>query len=141
MTLYDKLKRSNEWVPIFLQAALNIALVLLAAALCLLLGKELFLFIRSSITSDGLDPNSGLLESILIFFLYFEFIAMIVRYFREHHHFPIRYFLYIGITAMIRLIIVYHTNAIYTFFYSCSILVLIIGYFIMNSATARKGRL
>lgn len=141
MNLYDKLKRSNDWIPVILQGALNFALLLLAAALCFLLGKELFLFIRSSLTSNGLDPNSGILESILVFFLYFEFIAMIVRYFKEHHHFPIRYFLYIGITAMIRLIIVYHNNAVYTFFYSCSILVLIMGYFIMNSATARKGRL
>ncbi len=72
------------------------------------------------------------LASILIFFLYFEFVAMIVKYFKENYHFPLRYFLYIGITAMIRLIIVEHDNALSTMYYSIVILLLIIGYFILN---------
>src|SRR5699024_11647661 len=57
---------------------------------------------------------------------------MIVKYFKEDYHFPLRYFLYIGITAMVRLIIVEHDDAVNTMFYSFVILILIIGYFIMN---------
>ena len=72
------------------------------------------------------------LANILIFFLYFEFITMIVKYFKENYHFPMRYFIYIGITAMVRLIIVDHNQALDTLLYSLVILVLIIGYFIMN---------
>ena len=57
---------------------------------------------------------------------------MIVKYFKEDYHFPMRYFIYIGITAMVRLIIVDHNQALDTLLYSLVILVLIIGYFIMN---------
>ena len=72
------------------------------------------------------------LANILIFFLYFEFIAMIVKYFKENYHFPIRYLLYIGITAMVRIIIVDHDHPVNALFYSLIILILIIGYFIIN---------
>lgn len=41
---------------------------------------------------------------------YFEFIALIVKYFQSGFHFPLRYFVYIGITAIVRLIIVDHKS-------------------------------
>ncbi|PLR76272.1 phosphate-starvation-inducible protein PsiE [Bacillus sp. V3-13] len=137
-------QNKNNWQDLrisLLQFALNIALILLAISLCALLGKEIIFFIQVSIFNPELKIHYELLERILNFFLYFEFIAMIVKYFKEDYHFPIRYFLYIGITAMIRLIIVYHENPVNTLLYSFSILVLIISFYIMNSSTARKGKL
>ncbi|MDQ0220288.1 phosphate-starvation-inducible protein PsiE [Peribacillus cavernae] len=137
----NKNKELNIRLSVILQFALNTALVLLAATLCVLLGKEIIYFIRFSIFEPGVEVHYKLLERILIFFLYFEFIAMIVKYFQENYHFPMRYFLYIGITAMIRLIIVYHDNPVHTLLYTCAVLVLVISFYIMNSATARKGKL
>ncbi|MEH7522753.1 phosphate-starvation-inducible PsiE family protein, partial [Bacillus sp. JJ1503] len=78
------------------------------------------------------------LANILIFFLYFEFISMIVKYFKENYHFPLRYFIYIGITAMLRLIIVDHENPLHTLIYSLVILVLIIGYYMMHITPRTK---
>lgn len=75
-----------------------------------------------------------------MFFLYFEFIALIVKYFKEEYHFPIRYFLYIGITAMIRLIIVKHTNALYTLLFSLAVLALIISFYIINATSTNKDK-
>lgn len=46
----------------------------------------------------------------MVYFLYFEFIALIVKYFQSGFHFPLRYFVYIGITAIVRLIIVDHKS-------------------------------
>lgn len=121
-----------------LQYALNTALVLLAIALCILLGKEIFYIISVSIlTPEAMIPEE-FLERILMFFLYFEFIALIVKYFQEEYHFPIRYFLYIGITAMIRLIIVKHDNALYTLLLSLAVLMLIISFYIMNETAIKK---
>ncbi|PLR81156.1 phosphate-starvation-inducible protein PsiE [Bacillus canaveralius] len=137
-------QNKNNWQDLritLLQFALNIALILLAISLCALLGKEIIFFIQVSIFNPELEIHYELLERILNFFLYFEFIAMVVKYFKEDYHFPIRYFLYIGITAMIRLIIVYHENPVNTLLYSFSILVLIVSFYIMNSSTARKGKL
>ncbi|AQQ52303.1 phosphate-starvation-inducible protein PsiE [Planococcus lenghuensis] len=118
-------------VPKVLQLILNVSLVLLSLVLSFLLVKELMVFGRLSIEA-GIHEYTSLLESILLFFLYFEFITMIVKYFKENYHFPLRYFIYIGITAMTRLIIVEHHDPVSTLLYSAVILVLIIGYFIMN---------
>ncbi|MBZ5750098.1 MULTISPECIES: phosphate-starvation-inducible protein PsiE [Metabacillus] len=118
-------------IPKILQIVLNISLVFLSIILSFLLVKELVISSQIMIESDTLD-HQLFLASILTFFLYFEFIAMIVKYFKEQYHFPLRYFIYIGITAMIRLIIVEHNNPVHTLLYSLIILILIIGYFIMN---------
>lgn len=69
---------------------------------------------------------------------HFEFISMIVKYFKENYHFPLRYFLYIGITAVIRLIIVNHDDPINTLIYSLVILTLIISYFIINKTPRER---
>ncbi|WP_188006660.1 phosphate-starvation-inducible protein PsiE [Sporosarcina sp. ANT_H38] len=118
-------------IPKTLQIILNISLVFLAVILSYLLMKELFVFGHTLIINESHDYQLYL-ANILIYFLYFEFIAMIIKYFKEDYHFPLRYFLYIGITAMVRLIIVDHGNPVNTLFYSLVILILIIGYFIMN---------
>lgn len=117
--------------PYLLQMVLNVSLIFLAIILSFLLLKELVVFASILLAKETADYQL-FLANILIFFLYFEFVAMIVKYFKENYHFPLRYFLYIGITAMIRLIIVEHDNALHTMFYSFVILILIIGYFIMN---------
>jgi protein PsiE len=118
-------------IPKILQVFLNISLIFLAIILSILLVKELIIFSHILIES-GSDDYKLFLDNILIFFLYFEFITMIVKYFKEEYHFPIRYFIYIGITAMIRIIIVDHEQPVNTMLYSLVILILIIGYFIMN---------
>ncbi|WP_144509323.1 phosphate-starvation-inducible protein PsiE [Bacillus sp. FJAT-22090] len=118
-------------IPKVLQLFLNSCLILLGLILSFLLMKELTVFLKILMTVESSDYKL-FLANILIFFLYFEFITMIVKYFKENYHFPLRYFLYVGITAMIRLIIVEHDHPIDTLIYSIVILILIIGYFIMN---------
>ncbi|QED46644.1 phosphate-starvation-inducible protein PsiE [Cytobacillus dafuensis] len=131
----NKTKRDYEniinIIPMILQIVLNVSLVILAGILSVLLVKELIVFFQMLIESDSNDYKL-FLANILIFFLYFEFISMIVKYFKENYHFPLRYFIYIGITAMVRLIIVDHDNPLNTLLYSLVILVLIIGYYIMH---------
>ncbi|WP_337983021.1 phosphate-starvation-inducible protein PsiE [Lysinibacillus sp. C5.1] len=118
-------------VPKSLQLFLNVCLVLLALILSFLLMKELIEFLNI-LLKGGTSDYKLFLANILIFFLYFEFITMIIKYFKEDYHFPLRYFIYIGITAMIRLIIVEHDHAINTLIYALIILILIISYFIIN---------
>jgi protein PsiE len=120
----------EEIIPKFVQIILNTTLAILAVFITCLLIKELVGFMEL-VKEDHLDYHV-FLERILVFFLYFEFISMIIKYFKEDYHFPMRYFLYIGITAMIRLIIVNHSEAMETLLYSLVVLILIIGYFIMN---------
>lgn len=67
------------------------------------------------------------IEEILVFFLYFEFVALIVKYFKNNYHFPLRYFIYIGITAIVRLIIVEHDDPKSVLIWSGAILLLVIS--------------
>lgn len=79
-----------------------------------------------------------LVESIIVYFLYFEFIALIIKYFKSNYHFPLRYFIYIGITALIRLIIVSHEEPMETLLYAGAILILVIALYISNMRDLRK---
>lgn len=67
------------------------------------------------------------LEEIINFFLFFEFLSLVVKYFKNNFHFPLRYFIYIGITAIIRLIIVSHESSMDLFLWSSAILALVIS--------------
>lgn len=122
------------------QLALNTALAILAIVLCILLCKEIIYFVRYTFLNHGIQAHYQFLDSILVFFLYFEFIAMIVKYYEENYHFPLRYLIYIGITALIRLIIVYHDNPVQTLLYSFAVLILVFSFFIMNYAREKHEK-
>lgn len=124
-------RMSIKLFPTVLQWFLNICLIMLAFILSFLLLKEILEFFKVLLFGNSSDYTL-FLANILLFFLYFEFITMIVKYFKDDYHFPLRYFLYIGITAMVRLIIVDHEHPIDTLIFTLVILILIICYFIIN---------
>ena len=128
---FAKVNSMKNIIPQVLQIILNISLTILALVLSIMLVIELVEFIQMLFSSETRDYKY-FLNNILVFFLYFEFITMIVKYFEEDYHFPLRYFMYIGITAMVRLIIVEHEQPTDTLVFSLVILVLIIGYYIIN---------
>lgn len=121
-----------------LQWVLNLGLMILAIILVVFLGKET-IHLATVLFSTGEQASSYLLiEGIVIYFLYFEFIALIVKYFQSGYHFPLRYFVYIGITAIIRLIIVDHKNPFDTLCYSAAILVLVVTLWLANSNRLKR---
>ncbi|HEY4622444.1 MAG TPA: phosphate-starvation-inducible protein PsiE [Solibacillus sp.] len=124
-------KPFKEVIPRVLQMILNVGLTVLALALCVMLVIEMLEFLKFIVAGEK-QEYKYFLAKILVFFLYFEFITMIVKYFKEDYHFPLRYFMYIGITAMLRLIIVEHESAMDTLIFAAVILLLIIGYYIIN---------
>ncbi|MFD2617822.1 phosphate-starvation-inducible protein PsiE [Terrilactibacillus laevilacticus] len=120
-----------------LQWTLNTLLIILSVILAISLIKETFNFIHYLF----IDENQSyyyLLEGILVYFLYFEFIALIVKYFQAKYHFPLRYFIYIGITAIIRLIVVDHENPIDTLIYTGAILILVVALFLANTKLLKR---
>ncbi|WP_075182880.1 phosphate-starvation-inducible protein PsiE [Pantoea sp. 1.19] len=121
-----------------LQWILNAGLLILAIILVMFLGKETLHL--ANVMLNGGEPASSylLIEGIVIYFLYFEFIALIVKYFQSGYHFPLRYFVYIGITAIIRLIIVDHKDPFDTLCYSGAILILVITLWLANSQRLKR---
>lgn len=118
------------------QWLLNLSLLVAGAILAYALFAEAY-----SLIELLLQPNEKfqIVEKIVIFFLYFEFLALIVQYFKYNYHFPLRYFLYIGITAMVRLIIVDHSNAMHTLLFALAILVMVIALYVVHSDRLRKS--
>lgn len=121
-----------------LQWILNISLVILAIILVIFLALETYEL--ALVLWQNTEQTSYLLvEKIVVYFLYFEFLALVVKYFKTNYHFPLRYFLYIGITAMIRLIIVDHSSAVNTLLFSGAILLMVIALFLVSSERLRKS--
>ncbi|NDL65480.1 phosphate-starvation-inducible protein PsiE [Acerihabitans arboris] len=121
-----------------LQMILNIGLLFLALILIVFMGKETFLLAKVLLVTGELASYYQMIEGIVIYFLYFEFIALIVKYFQSGYHFPLRYFVYIGITAIIRLIIVDHKDPQDTLYYSAAILILVVTLWLVNSNRLKR---
>ena len=128
----------SRQIATVLQWILNIALLMLGVLLIIFMGKETLTLMRL-VFSVQEKTTYLLLDSIVTYFLYFEFIALIVKYFLSGYHFPLRYFIYIGITAMVRLIIVDHTDAMATFLHTLSILVLIVALYLANTDKLKRS--
>ncbi|MBP0725748.1 phosphate-starvation-inducible protein PsiE [Bacillus sp. RG28] len=130
-------KKKEKWLIKMHQLILNTALIFLSFILVYSLFRELYY-----ILNDVFEGNRNVHEAfgkILTFFLYFGFISMIVRYFKEDYHFPLRYLLYIGITATVRFIIVNNgINPLQNLWLSLVILVLTISYLILHLAETKK---
>lgn len=104
----------------------NIALVGVGIALCIALINTLIsLGFITWANIQGYSTYSLLIEELITFFLYFEFIALIVKYFKNNFHFPLDFFLYIGVTAIVRLLIIDHESAFDNLIWSVAILVLV----------------
>lgn len=73
--------------------------------------------------------SQNILHEIVTVFIYLEIVTMIIKYFEENYHFPLRYVIYIAITALARHII---GDMQHAYEYSIAILVLIIAYGIIR---------
>lgn len=94
MFVLKNLKRVFSFFPIVLQYIINVALICLGIVLSVFLMKEVIQFIQE-LKLNSEESSYHLIDSIVVFFLYFEFIVMIIKYFQMNFHFPLRYFIYI----------------------------------------------
>ena len=111
------------WIKIskLLLTIKNIALLGVGIALCIALLNSLITWANI----NGESAYYNLIEELITFFLYFEFIALIVKYFKNNFHFPLDFFLYIGITAIVRSVIIAHDTSFDILIWAISIFVLV----------------
>jgi len=88
---------------------MNGLLFVLALLLFIFLLKETWHLVNAVLLFNK-EQEINFAEAIINYFLYFEFLGLIVKYFENNNHFPLQYFVYIGITAMLRLIVVEHSE-------------------------------
>ncbi|WP_032109684.1 phosphate-starvation-inducible protein PsiE [Necropsobacter massiliensis] len=137
-TTEESLNYFSKGVSALLQWILNISLLVLAAILVVFLAKEICGLVLV-LFEPSKEASYLLVEKIVVYFLYFEFLALIVKYFKTNYHFPLRYFIYIGITAMVRLIIVDHSSPINAILFSGAILLMVIALFLVSTERLRKS--
>lgn len=123
-----------------LQAVLVIAMSLLGLLLVILLFREFIPIIQHLLAPSISKSNSEILDELIVFFLFFEFIAMIVSALRNHGHMSINFLMELGITALLRSLITAHSTAWETLGSSAAILILIIGMVIFNRCYYRKKK-
>ncbi|MDR2626217.1 MAG: phosphate-starvation-inducible protein PsiE [Zoogloeaceae bacterium] len=121
-----------------MQRLLALMLCVLVVILLGFLFRETWSLLLLLVKNGPARGGYEMIEGIVIWFLYFEFIALIAKYFESRFHFPLRYFLYIGITAIVRLIIVDHEKPESTLLYSFAILVLLFSLYIANSRLLKR---
>ena len=129
-----------ELISTILQTILNLGLTCLGLILVIFLGKETLHLADVLFTPNEEASKYLLIEGLVVYFLYFEFIALIVKYFQSGFHFPLRYFVYIGITAIVRLIIIDHKSPIDVLIYSAAILLLVITLWLCNSSRLKRDQ-
>lgn len=121
-----------------MQMFLSAALFVLGAILSVLLLLNSWNLIQIVFVTHEVESNE-ILGTIVTWFLYFEFLALIAKYYQAGLHFPLRYFIYIGVTAVVRLIILYHDNSIDTLVQSFAILVLLGALWLANTDRIRRN--
>ncbi|PTF34696.1 phosphate-starvation-inducible protein PsiE, partial [Staphylococcus cohnii] len=113
---------------------LNLCIALLAIILIVFLFKEIIEMINSFLINKTVKYNY-VVEKMLVAFMHIEFIILIIQYFKRNYHFSLQFFIYVGITAVIRFIIVEHYNAIETMILSLTIVVLIIALYLLRKTS------
>lgn len=126
-----------NFIATAMQTVLNLGLLCLGIILIVFLGKET-LHLADVLFTPEPTSKYRLVEGLVVYFLYFEFIALIVKYFQSGFHFPLRYFVYIGITAIVRLIIIDHESPMAVLIYSAAILILAITLWLCNSNRLKR---
>lgn len=129
------MKNFNKFVSKFaqfLQKLLVIAIGLLGIVLIILLFRELIPLFKLLFSSSIKESNSTILDEIIVFFLFFEFTAMVISALRHHGHTSINFLMGLGVTALIRGLITAHGNVWEIVATSVSILMLIIAMVIFN---------
>jgi len=99
MEEFPELEKLPRIITGVLKIVLCTALIALAIVLIIALGKITYTLAMMVLNTSTVVPYN-VAEQAVMFFLYFGFIGLIVQYFKSGYHFPLRYFIYAGITAM-----------------------------------------
>lgn len=115
-----KLKLRNK-LAFYMQNFISIIFMILTVITAIYLVNEIFHFIQNIYSGVS---NKYFIKEVFYLFIIIEVMFIGIKYFSENLHIPKRYFLYIGITTLIKEIFIHPEN---TILYSGSILLLVIA--------------
>lgn len=116
-----------------LKICLTLSLAILGIFLLIVLFIELGSLIQEFFSSrPSMNLYFDLLDGMIVFFLFFEFTAMIVSALKHHGHISVNFLMSLGVTALLRGMIVEHENAVSVLLSAIAILLLIGGMILVN---------
>ena len=116
----------------FLQLLTIVAIALLGICLVIVLFISLFALGSQLLTFNLTDDYFRVLDEVIVFFLFFEFAAMIISALKHNGHISVNFLMSLGITALLRGLIASHGSSSEIVLYALAILLLIIGMVILN---------
>ena len=94
--------------------------------------REFYNLVLLAFLSESEVHYYDILESILSFFIFFEFLTLIITSLRNKGHVSLIFLLSLGITSLIRLLLTYHERLVGVLLIASAILILIIGVFVLK---------
>ena len=125
----ENMKKFYQWADktgALLQVLSLICSSLLGLALVYFMVDELIAVVKiSTITTD--TDYYNLLEGVVTFFLFFEFVAMVINILRNGGHISVNFLLGLGITALVRWLITEHEKSLDDLIVSLAVLALVVS--------------
>lgn len=115
-----------------LQLLTILAIALLGICLIIVLFISLATISGQLLTLNVTDNYFRLLDEVIIFFLFFEFAAMVIAALKHNGHISVNFLMSLGITALLRGLIASHGSSLEIILSALAILLLIIGMVILN---------
>ena len=125
----ENMKKFYQWADktgAIMQVLSLICISLLGLALVYFMVDELIAVVKiSTITTD--TDYYNLLEGVVTFFLFFEFVAMVINILRNGGHISVNFLLGLGITALVRWLITEHEKSLDDLIVSLAVLALVVS--------------
>ena len=106
---------------------LILALSILGILLIILMFKELIPIGQAIFQAPSYQNTDKILDGIIVFFLFFEFVAMVIMALANKGHTSLEYLMGLGATALLRELLTTHTAVEKTIWTTVAILLLIVG--------------
>lgn len=123
----ENMKKFYQWadkIGALLQVLSLICISLLGLALIYFMVDELITVVKISTVTTATNYYL-LLEGVVTFFLFFEFVAMVINILRNGGHISVNFLLGLGITALVRWLITEHEKSLDDLIVSLAVLALV----------------
>ena len=105
---------------------LDIAMFIIGILMFGLLTKQIIVVTQLILSPNFTEHLPGITDASLMLFLFFEIIVIVKEYYVKDAHLSIETFLFVAITALVRVILLKHENYIETLSLSFSVFILIV---------------
>jgi len=105
---------------------LDIAMFIIGLLMFGLLAKQIIAVTQLILLPNFTENLSEITDASLMLFLFFEIIVIVKEYYVKDAHLSIETFLFVAITALVRVILLKHENYVETLSLSFSVFILIV---------------